>query len=269
MILSVIILGTSITLTLFQFLKQSMLGWQVAKWLSVALFFASVYNVYEQNKDREFYIGSLEQIGTRINWEDTGVSVDLLNDPESVPARSVSVQMKLLSPTEVRLANSSNNLGIIRRSCVSDAQDDIGYMSEQEAKTLFNAFVRSDGSISFGEEKAAGIEHLLYSGKETIAAPVGNARVRMSLDLAPNAQSQFSSLSGLNGAIVIGLIQGGAMKSPLFSSLSIQLVTAMGVTRIELPMRVVDQENLHTISGARYVGLCIPKEYFDVVKHKI
>ncbi|WP_168792422.1 hypothetical protein [Paraburkholderia aromaticivorans] len=270
MILSITIFAVSITLTLFQYLKQSRFGWQVAKGLSLLLFALSIWNVYEQNKDRDFYITSLEQIGTRVNWGDTDVSVELLNEAEMVPAGAVSVQMKLLAPTQLRLPpNSAIELDAIERSCIVDAQQGLGYMSAQDAEKLFHAFARPDGSIYLNTEKKAGIEHLMYLGKETVRGPLGNARVQMRLDRGPDTQSQFSSLSDLNGAIVIALIQAVSVQNPIISSVSMQLVTAAGLQRIDVPVRLLDPSNTRPITGSRYVGLCIPKEYFGVVKRQI
>lgn len=268
MILSIAILAVAITLTLFQFLKQSRLGWQVAKALSLLLFALSAWNAYEQDKDREFYIGSLEKIGTRINWQNTDVSVELLNDVETVPTQAVSVQIKFLSPSHLRLPpDSSINFGAIQRSCVVDPHLGLGYMPSLEAEKLFHAFARADGSIVLNTEKEAGIEHLLYSGKETLATPLG-ARVRMHLDLGPNTQSQFSSLSDFNNAIIIALVQAGPMNDPIISSLSMKLATAAGGQPIYVPVRLIEPGNARPLTGSRYVGLCVPKEHFGVVRRR-
>ncbi len=89
MMLSISIVAVAITLTLLQFRKQSQLRWQVAQLLSFLLFALSAWNVYDQNSDREFYIRSLEKIGTRVQWRETEVSVELINDAETVvPARA-------------------------------------------------------------------------------------------------------------------------------------------------------------------------------------
>jgi len=268
MMLSISIVVVAITLTLFQFLRQSSLGWRFAKWLSLLLFALSAWNAYEQDKDREFYIGSLEQIGTRVNWRDTDVSVELLNHVETVPIQAVSVQIKLLSPMHLRLPpNSSLDLGTIQRSCVIDPHWGLGYMPSLDAQKLFHAFSQPDGSIVLDTEKEAGIEQLLYSGKETVATPMGT-RVGMHLDLGPNTQSKFSSLSDFNDTIIIALIQTGAMKASIVSSLSIELVTAAGGQSIYVPVRLIEPGNSRLLTGSRYVGLCIPKGHFGVVRRR-
>lgn len=268
MMLSISVVAVAITLTLFQFLRQSSLGWKVAKWLSLLLFVLSFWNASEQDKDREFYIRSLEQIGTRVNWRDTDVSVELLNEAQTISTQGISVQIKLLSPAHLRLPpNSAIDLAAVQRSCVLDPHWGLGYMPSLEAQKLFHAFAQPDGSIALDTEKEAGIEHLLYSGKETLATPLG-ARVRMHLDLGPNTQSQFSSLSDFNDTIGIALIQAGPTKTPIVSSLSVELETAAGPQPIHIPVRLIEPGNPRLLTGSRYVGFCVPKGHFGVVRRR-
>jgi hypothetical protein len=86
----------------------------------------------------------------------------------------------------------------------------------------------------------------------------------MGLDLLPNARSRFTSLSDLNGVILIALVQGGAIQNPWFSSLSMQLATAQGEQRFDFPIHIWDPNSRHSTVGSQYVGICVPQEYFDV-----
>lgn len=266
MILSIAAIAVSISLTTLQFFTQSRLGWKVAMLLSSVLFVLSCFSAYDQNEEREFYIRSLEQIGTRVNWQDTEVSVELLNDANTISAHGISVQIKLFSPARIRfLPNSAIDLAAVQRSCVLDSQWGLGYMPSLEAQKLFNAFAGPNGSIVLDTEKQASIEHLFYSGKETLTTPLG-ARVRMNLDLGPNTQSQFSSLSDFNGMIGIGLIQAGTTEKPIVSSLSLELATAAGPQLIHIPVRLLEPGNPRVITGNRYVGFCVPEGRFGVVR---
>jgi hypothetical protein len=94
------------------------------------------------------------------------------------------------------------------------------------------------------------------------------AGVRIRLDLGPNTQSQFSSLSDFNDTIGIALIQTGPAKELIVSSLSVELETAAGPQPIHIPVRLIEPGNPRLLTGNRYVGFCVPKGYFGVVRRR-
>ncbi|TDQ93131.1 hypothetical protein [Paraburkholderia silvatlantica] len=271
MFISILLTIVSTVLLMLQFIDRSQRKWYIAPALSVILLGLSVCSIWEQNKYQEeqnkrqqFSIASLEKMGTRINWKNTEVSVGLLNDPQSIAAQSVSVQMKILPPEILHLPNNGAlDLKAIKNSCLPDPVNGIGYLPSHEAENIFNAFAR-DGVTSFDQEAKSGIMHLIYSGRSVRAGTRDNDLVQMGLDLLPNARSRFTSLSDLNGVILIALVQGGSIQNPWFSSLSMQLATAQGEQRFDFPIHIWDPHSRHSTVGSQYVGICVPQEYFDV-----
>ena len=159
------------------------------------------------------------------------------------------------------------DLAVAQRLCVTDPVSGLKHMPAQEAEELFRAFEQPNGTIVIQEERDAGIEHVWYSGKEVLADPVGYSIVQLHLEYGPSARSQFTSLSDLNGATVIAYIQA-TIPDPIVASLSGQLASAAGIQKIRFPVSFHELGNSRRLTGSRYVGICIPNDYFDVFRNR-
>jgi hypothetical protein len=261
--ISIAILMLSTALLTLQFFKQSMLSWRIAMFLSFLLLIFSMISIKNQNDVQLFTIRSLEKIAGRIFWQESELSISFQNTTSEIEPTSLFVQIKLLSLDTTSIPESAGSLEDVFRQCKKDRVFEYSYLPPQTAKKLFNAFAEKDGSIYDDKEENAGIERFWFSGVTSKKAYFDSTLVATKLVKGANVNSDFTSLSELNGSILLAHLNTGVQKHLMWpTALNWKLKSSAGYLLVHMPLLPTyttkrNEEFIH-----KYVGICFPQRFF-------
>lgn len=243
-------------------LRPSRSSWKYGSILAVILCAVNIYNYFEHEKLQNFIVNSLADIATRIYWDESILTLQLFNKIDKVEAKSVQVQFKIFSQDQHPLPADQPSKG----ECKIDEKWGYGYLSEQMAYTIYTKYKEKDGSIYLDKERINGVDHLFFHGKEKIKTFVNDGEVSFNLEMGPNTNSNFSSLSKLNNSYLIALINTGYSEGPLPTWVKFKLKTNAGTHLLHFPVGIIrtleDGSKEVVTSNIRVAGICIPDNFF-------
>lgn len=261
---SISILVISTALLMLQFFRQSKLSWKLAMVLCFVLLILSALNIKNQDDIQKYTIRSLEEISGRVFWDESELTISFQNEVAEIEPKALGVTVKLLSFGEAALPPGQKALQDYFEECKKDEVFEYSRLPPKSAKSLFSAFAEKDGSIYDEKEEMAGVERFWYGGTSSKSTYVDPVLVSTELVKGANVNSSFTSLSDLNGAIILAYINTGFQSENVWpTSINWKLKTSAGHILLYMPLsfnfqRKDNQEFIH-----KYVGICIPYNFFD------
>lgn len=265
--ISITIVVISTALLMLQFFKQSKLSWKIALIMCSVLLVLSILNIKNQDDIQKFTIHSLEKIAGRILWEDSSLILSFQNKFDEVDPRTLGAQVKLLSLNSTLLPKGQKPLQYFFEKCKKDSVFEYSYLPPEYAKNLFNAFAEENGDIYDKKEDIAGVERFWFSGVDSESTYTDFVLVSTKLEFGADVNSNFTSLSDLNGSIILAYINTGIQSQSVWpTSINWKLKTSAGQILMFMPLRINLQDNNKGIFIHKYVGICIPHDFFDSAK---
>lgn len=242
------------------FFKQSRKSWAIAMILLIPTCAVSIFKIYGDQYDKEFAIKSLERIATRVNWDESELYLDLLTGLDDLNTGDFFVTLKILPN---KLTHSGNDVvrSAFNQHCTKDKHTEFFYLSEAEAKKLYNTMLEPAG-IYHDKEKAKGIEPFYYFGDSIQDSSLFDKKAHFRLELGPNSKSQFNSLSELNNTILVGSVASPTSTDLIPTWLYFKLETNSGSHLLHFPVKFETKDGILTNNSTRYVGMCFPENFF-------
>tara|TARA_R110002072_G_scaffold301462_1_gene481233 strand:+ start:13748 stop:14545 length:798 start_codon:yes stop_codon:yes gene_type:complete len=260
MLLDISIFTLTTTYLAISYFKQSRKSWAIAMILLVPTCIVSGLKIYGDSRDKEFAINALERIATRINWEDSLLVLDLRTDKSDLETKDFGSTLKILP---FNLSNQDNQVvqQAFNQHCTKDEHSGFFYLEENQAKALYNTMAEPAG-IYHNKEKNKGIEPFYYFGDSIIDSSLFDKKVQFNLELGPNSQTRFSSLSELNNTILVGSIKAPTDPDLIPTWLYFKLDTNSGSHLLHFPLKLETQNGKLLNNSTRYIGMCFPENYF-------
>ncbi|WP_416397145.1 hypothetical protein [Allohahella sp. A8] len=258
------ILSILLALTIFflGILKPTRSSWKYASILAVLLCGVNIYNYYEQENLKTFFLNGLADIATRIHWDESSLTLKVFNSIDRIEASDVQVQFKIFPKNSIILTE----LDIEKTECKLDNKFGYGYLSERKAVEIYKKYAETDGSIYLDNERKEGVDHLFFNGIEKTEFEFGEGEVSFQLELGPNTNSNFSSLAKLNGAYIIAYIKTNYSEGAMAPWAQFNLKTNAGTHAIHFTTSIFrfleDGTKQLETSNVRLAGVCIPDDFF-------
>jgi hypothetical protein len=258
MLIEIASLVLATTFLALSFFEPSRLSWKFAMLCLAPSITLSLYQIIGDQHDKDFAIKSLERIATRINWGESKLELELATDLEDLRTGYFGVNLKIL-PNELEHNGKEVVRTALKNHCHKDKDYDFFYLTEDQAKALFNTMLEPKG-IYHAKEKAKGIEPFYYFGESIRNSSHAEKKVQFRLELGPNSKSDLSSLSELNNTIMVGQINAPASIELMPTWLYYNLDTNAGNHLLHFPIKTKDKIMIN--EQVRYIGMCFPENYF-------
>lgn len=264
MLISIIIVVISTALLSLQFFKQTKRSWQIAMIMCSMLLVFSVWNIKNQNDIQNFTIYSLEKIAGRILWEESPLTLSLQNELKEVEPSTLSAQVKILSSEYTTVPKDKKSLSYFFDKCEKDSVFEYSFLPAEDARELFKTFAEENGNIYDRKEELAGVERFWFNGLNSKSTYSDLVLVSTKLVTGANVNSNFTSLSDLNGSIILAYLNPGIQKHRLWpTAINWKLKTNAGHMLIHMPLTIDMKAENNSVRIHNYVGICIPTGFFD------
>jgi hypothetical protein len=252
----------AILILLITLLKPSRKSWRIGSMLAFCLLLTNFYNYNKQKNLKDFVVTTMSDMATRIYWEESTLSVNFATIIKVKDAKMARVQLKLFPRKSYDFDDSLPK----EPPCLKDVNTPYKYLTNIAAENLYTRHKNHRGDIYLDEEEMNGIEHLFYSGSNSIEETFTGSQLTLKLIKAPDTLSKFSSLSKLNNTYIIGVVGIDSDINTFPTDMTLKLKTNAGIHVFHFPFQLASAKQNESktlpLSNTKIKGICIPEGFF-------
>jgi len=253
MIIKWFAIALTVVLTFLQFdQSRNTIKW-TAFCLCLALLLLGGTDIYLSDRDQKKIETTLVRTSSRFAWENVGIKVNVIGDIKNSAANNYQVILKIFPN---KLIENLNVQTIVNNS--EPGPNGCKMLKETDAAKLYSVFAQK----SRDEEFNLGIETIFF-GLDTFQKDNGFDAILFKHGADYHLKSNYTSSYDLNGKIIVARILADTGNPLTISDLQIELDTKVKPSTIAFTSTGDRQHGAAQFEGVKYVGLYIPKEYFQ------